>query len=83
MEHEIAYNQNNRTWSLEDLPPGHAAIPINWVYKLKTGLPGTPPKHKARLVACGDRQEFDIDNQETFAPVVKWATMRNVVSLAA
>jgi hypothetical protein len=53
------------------------------VYKLKSGPVGTPPKHKARLVACGNRQHEGLDYQETFALVVKWSTMRLIVSMAA
>jgi hypothetical protein len=36
---------------LEDLPSGHRAIDLKWVYKLK--LFGDVVKHKARLVAKG------------------------------
>jgi hypothetical protein len=83
MEQEIASLHANHTWTLLDLPPGHKAIPVKWVYKLKSGLVGTPPKYKARLVVRGDRQHEGLDYQETFAPVVKWSTMRLVVSMAA
>jgi hypothetical protein len=73
----------NNIWTLVDLPSGHSAIPVKWVYKLKSKAVGTPPKFKARLVACGDRQHEGLDYQETFAPVVKWSTMQLVVSMAA
>jgi hypothetical protein len=83
MEEEIASIHANRTWSLLDLPPGHHPISVKWIYRLKTGSPGSAPKYKARLVARGDQQGAGIDYQETFAPVVKWSTMRTLVSLAA
>jgi hypothetical protein len=83
MEQEITSLHANNTWTLVDLPPGYSAIPVKWVYKLKSGPVGTPPKFKARLVARGDRQYEGLDYQETFAPVVKWSTIQLVVSMAA
>jgi hypothetical protein len=43
--------EKNRTWELADLPRGHRAITIKWVFKLKNDEVGTIIKHKARLVA--------------------------------
>jgi hypothetical protein len=83
MDQEMESITTNNTWSLAKLPPGHHAIPVKWVYKLKTGPSDAPPKYKARLVARGDQQLHGIDYHDTFSPVVKWSTMRILVSLAA
>jgi hypothetical protein len=44
----------NQTSSLVDLSPNHKHISVKWVYKLKSGLLGTPSKHKFYFVAHGD-----------------------------
>ena len=35
MDEEMASIEANHTWRLCDLPPGHHAIGLKWVYKLK------------------------------------------------
>ena len=78
----MASIKRNNTWSLVDLPSGCRAIHAKWIYKLKTGSDGTLT-HKARLVASGDEQIAGLDYHETFAPVVRWTTIRTLVSMAA
>jgi len=39
--------------------------------------------HKARLVSKGFAQKEGAYNEETFAPIAKWATIRTLFSLAA
>jgi hypothetical protein len=53
MQSEMDAVETNRTWELADLPHGHRAITLNWVFKLKRDEAGTIVKHKARLVARG------------------------------
>ncbi|GJT10332.1 retrovirus-related pol polyprotein from transposon TNT 1-94 [Tanacetum coccineum] len=43
-------------------------ITLNWIYKVKLDELGGILKNKARLVACGYRQEEIIDFEESFAP---------------
>jgi hypothetical protein len=45
--------EKNRTWALADLPRGHSAITLKWVFKLKRDEASAIIKHKARLVAHG------------------------------
>ena len=45
--------ERNRTWELADLPPGHRAITLKRVFKLKKDEAGAIVKHKARLVERG------------------------------
>jgi hypothetical protein len=53
MQQEMDTVERNRTWELADLPAGHRAITLKWVYKLKKDEAGAVIKHKARLVARG------------------------------
>jgi hypothetical protein len=82
MSLEIGSIHSNNTWTLAKLPLGHKAITCRWVFKVKEGLDNGPPIKKARLVARGFQQKEGIDFIETFAPVIKWATIRTAVALA-
>lgn len=73
----------NQTWSLVDLPNGRKPINNKWVFKTKTDSDGKIMRFKARLVAKGCSQREGIDYDETFSPVVRYASIRFLVSLAA
>jgi hypothetical protein len=51
MVEEMASIEANQTWRLTRLPPGHRAIGLKWVFKLKRDSNGDVVKRKARLVA--------------------------------
>ena len=51
MEAEMQSIEENKPWSLVDLPPGHKPIGLKWVFKVKRDEHGAIVKHKARLVA--------------------------------
>jgi hypothetical protein len=72
----------NKTWHL--IPPREDlnVIDCKWVFKLKRKADGTIDCHKACLVAKGFNQQYGIDYDETFSPVVKPATIRLLLSLA-
>lgn len=50
-----------------------------WAFKLKRYPDGTPQKFKARFCARGDVQQEGINFFDTYAPVVKWSTIRMIL----
>ncbi|GJU02223.1 putative RNA-directed DNA polymerase [Tanacetum coccineum] len=53
MKQEIQALEENKTWTLEELPKGKRAIDSKWVYKIKYKPNGDVERYKARLVAKG------------------------------
>lgn len=83
MKEEIEALNRQGTWSLVKLPAGAKAIKSRWVYKIKLDSDNKPVRHKARIVAKGFQQQYGIDYNETFAPVVKIKSLKMLLSLAA
>lgn len=83
MKRELKAQMNNRTWELVELPASKRALPCKWVFRTKRDASGTITGHKARLVAKGFAQRRGVDYEETFSPVVRYSSIRYLISLAA
>jgi hypothetical protein len=83
MQSEMDAIEKNRTWELADLPRGHNAITLKWVFKLKRDEACAIVKHKARLLAHSFVQWKGIDFDDTFAPVARMESVRLLFALAA
>lgn len=83
MNKEIKALEDNNTWVMVHLPAGKKAIGCKWVFKIKLKADGTVERFKARLVAKHYTQKFGFDLYETFSTVVKMATARCIIALAA
>ena len=53
-----------------------------WVFNQKYHHDGTIADHKARLVARGFTQAYDIDFTKTFSPIIRLPSVRVLLSLA-
>lgn len=72
----------NGTWHLADLPPGHRAIGLKWVYKVKD-TQGAIAKYQACLVAKGYVQQASVDFEEVFTLMARLESIRLLVALSA
>lgn len=81
MKDEIDALRKNKTWSLVPIPEDGNIVPCKWVYCIKNGINGKQ-KFKARLVAKGFSQREGIDYQETYAPVVRYESIRILLAIA-
>lgn len=82
MDDEMKSHALNKTWSLEKLPADRKAIKCKWVFKVKRDVNGDVEKFKARMCGKGYSQREGIDYQETFAPVVRYTSLRYLIGLA-
>ena len=83
MNEELQALQENFTCDIVSCPPDVKPIGCKWVYSVKLNSNGSLNCYKARLVALGNKQEYGIDYDETFAPVFKMTTVRTIISIAA
>lgn len=81
-EEESALIKNN-TWIKTKLPTGRKAITAKIIFKKKHDADGKVNRYKARLVVRGFSQRPGIDYNETYAPVIRYESIRLLFSLAA
>uniref|UniRef100_A0A0A1WFC7 Retrovirus-related Pol polyprotein from transposon TNT 1-94 n=1 Tax=Zeugodacus cucurbitae TaxID=28588 RepID=A0A0A1WFC7_ZEUCU len=83
MQEEYNALVNNDTWEQAAVPKGHKVIGCKWVFAVKTNANGDIERYKARLVAKGCGQTYGVNYKEIFSPVVRYATIRMVLAIAA
>jgi len=73
----------NDVWEVVPRPEGKLVVGSRWIYKIKHAVDGSVDKFKACFVAKGFSQKEGIDFSETFAPVVRYSSIKVVISIAA
>ncbi|GKB50069.1 retrotransposon protein, putative, ty1-copia subclass [Tanacetum coccineum] len=81
MNVEIQSMMDNMVWVLVDLPFGYKTVGSKWIFKKKTDMDGISHTYKARLVANGYTQLYEIDYEETFSPVADIRAIRILISI--
>jgi len=82
IESEFSSLKENQTWKICELPKGKKTVKTRWIFKVKLDSNNHPDRFKARLVAKGFNQEFGVDYNETFAPVIKQQALKLCLAIA-
>ena len=82
IKEELSSHATNKTWIVVRRNNNMNVIGSKWVFKKKRDANGAVQRYKARLVAKGYDQEYGIDFYETFAPVLKYKSLRMLVLLS-
>ncbi len=83
MTREIRELEGRDAWTgvlRSSVPKGIQIVPLTWVFKIKRLPNGDLDKFKARICVRGDLQK--VTDECTYAPVVKWPTIRSVLAFA-
>jgi hypothetical protein len=83
MQHEYSSLIDNGTWNLSTIPPDRVVVNIIWIYKAESDTIGDVSRFKARFVAKGCSQRVGLDYMETFSPVIRMASLRHFLAIAA
>ncbi|GJX38240.1 retrovirus-related pol polyprotein from transposon TNT 1-94 [Tanacetum coccineum] len=83
MQEEFNEFERLEVWELVPCPDKVMVITLKWIYKVKLDELRGILKNKARLVACGYRQEEGINFEESFAPVARLDAIRIFLAFAA
>jgi len=83
MNEEMSALERNETWEIVERPKDKKAVSCRCIYTVKYKFDGTLDQYKATLVAKGYTQTYEIDYEETFAPMAKMNTIRIILSVAA
>jgi len=83
IQDELRSHQENNTWETAVLPPNRKAINAKWIFKTKRNANGEIVRYKARLVVKGCTQKKGLEYEETYAPVIRYNSLRYLFGLAA
>ena len=83
MEDEMNQFKEHEVFELVKLEPWMHVIGGKWVFAYKRNETGQIVKHKARYVAKGFTQKYNIDYKETFSPTSISSSVKVILSIIA
>ncbi|GJZ04001.1 retrotransposon protein, putative, ty1-copia subclass [Tanacetum coccineum] len=83
MNAEMQSMKDNQVWCLVNLPPNGKTIESKWIFKKTTNMDGIVHTYKARFVAKGFTQTYEVDFEDTFSPVTNIRAIRILIAIAA
>jgi hypothetical protein len=83
MQHEYSSLMDNGTWELVELPPDRVVVNNIWIYMVKSDTVDDISRFKAPFVAKGYSQRAGLDYTETFSHVIRMASQRLFLAIAA
>ena len=83
MRVEVNHHKDKKTWTTMLPDPGTKVIDGRWVYAIKEDAEGNIVRWKARWVAKGFLQKYDVDFFETYSGVVKTMIWQLILALVA
>ena len=78
IQKEVDSLHRNKTFTIMSRPRGAPVIGLKWVFKIKENKDGSIERYKARNL-----QDYHYDYLETFAPVVRYSSVRMLLAVAA
>ncbi|KAI1005456.1 hypothetical protein K3495_g2757 [Podosphaera aphanis] len=83
IEEEMNSLNRNNTWEITTRPKDHNVVGSKWGFKIKHKADGSIERYKARLVAKRFSQQPGTDNDDTYAPVARYDSLRLLLALTA
>ena len=81
MQDELHSLSEHSVFELCELPDGCSPLPAKWVFKIMRGAQGEIERFKARYVAQGFEQVYEVDFCETWALVGRYATLHALLPI--
>eukprot|EP00253_Pinus_taeda_P009141 PITA_09141 len=82
MVEEYSSVMTNDVWEVVPRLEDRSIVRSRLIYKIKYVVDGSIKKYKARFMAKGYTQKEGIDDEETFALVARYTSIKSVISLA-
>jgi hypothetical protein len=71
----------NGVWDIVSRLKGNSVVSSRWIYTIKHVVDGSIEKFKVRFVERGFSQKEGVDQEETFPPIFRYASIQFVISI--